>query len=78
MCHELLAWTLPILFAWTNRYELPQNHCSMISMILLPLWHQFPKANHPLMVEVEVEDRMADAAKTREAQELDTPSRSDL
>jgi hypothetical protein len=34
-------------------------------MILLPLWHQFPKASHPSAVEVEVEDKMADVDKIR-------------
>jgi hypothetical protein len=58
--------------------ELPLNHSFMN---LLPLWHQFPKASHPSVVEaeVEVEDRMTDVDRTEEgALELDRLSRSDL
>jgi hypothetical protein len=59
----------------SNKHELPLNHSSMI---LLPFWHQFLKASHPSVLEVEVEDKTADVDKNEEeALELNTLSRSD-
>jgi hypothetical protein len=48
-----------------NRYELPLNHSSLISMILLPLWHELSNANCPLVAELEVEDEWLMRIKLR-------------